>query len=419
MAESFTDAPIRAKGEPRAVYQEPLEDSFKEGDFASTPIGAGKQETINDNGSRDRRKYGDSVLERIAAIEKREAGETIEDKPAEAVTAAAPTEDAGQATTPTSPKSAETAPTEPPPPSPDAEALKAERDRYAKANEELVAELEALRKDKPKPTKQPNKYVVEAEEAYVEDQLTAIRKLIAAAHGIDDLADKRIDDEIRDLYTDLTAHVVGVKPEESHLAKREAARARQLLAREKRERKAEETTAAERAEADAEAKKAESAATFIGNRLSQPQSDGKVLRDQFPLLHKFAKRLDGMSPEALIWRTIQQETKTGKLSAKDDDGLIAEAAKLVEAHYHALADEFGKAQPVPTQPSTAQPSQPTTTSARPEQRQQTAARTLTSADASVAPATPPAPKTETPKDKPPSFKNKKAHQEWALRHIPK
>ena len=418
MAESFTDAPIKAKSEPaRVAFQEPIEESFKEGDYASTPVGAGKQEVISDNGSRDRRKYSEAILERIANIEKRESGETIEDKPAES--AAAPTEDAGPATTPTSPTAA-TAPTEPPPPlPPDVEAVKAERDRFAKANEELLAEIEALRKDKPKPTKQPNKLVLEAEETYVEDQITAIRKLIAAAHGYDDLADKRIDDEIRDLYTDLTANVVGVKPEESHLAKREAARARQLLAREKRERKAEEESAADRAKADAEAKQAETAATFIGNRLSQPQSDGKTLRDRFPLLTQFAERLDGMKPEALIWQTIQRETKTGKLAAKDDDALITAAAEMMETRYQDLADKFGKAKPLPTQPSTAQPSPPTTTSARPEQRQQTAARTLTSADASVAPATPPAPKTETPKDKPPSFKNRKAHQEWALRHIPK
>jgi hypothetical protein len=416
MAESFSDIAIKPKGaEPAPAYREPIEESFREGEV--NPGGGGRQEVFSDNGKRDKRRYGESVLAKIDAIEKRERGAEVEDS------AAAPSEDAGQASEAKPadappPNDATLAPSEPPPPPhpdmPDIETIRAERDRFEQANKALIAELEASKKTSKAEAPALHKMLAEALEMYVDDPIGATRRLAAAAYAIEDLSDKRLTDEIRDLYTDLTAHILGVSPEASHQAKREAARARQLLAREKRERKAAEDAAARRAQAEAETRQAEQARAFIGNRLAQS-------KDAYPYLHALAQDLDGMKPEAVVLQVIQREIQSGRIPKDaDDEAKITTAAKLIETHYKSFADKFNKAIPQPvSQPSTAQPSIPTTPSASKEQRQQTPARTLTTADASVAPATPPAPKTEMKPDKPPSFKNQKAHREWALRRIPK
>lgn len=404
MADSFSDAPAKQaapSGDNFAALlaREPVADTFSEGSSSRTQ-GGGRQETITDR-SGDGRKYPEGVLAKIKQIETRDS--------------AAPSEPAGETpadvTPAADPPTESVAPAEPPP-SPEIVEYRSRAERSEAANKALLAEIETLKKNKPAPA--AHKLLAEAGDTYIEDQLGGVRKLIAASMGIEDPADKRVDAELRDLFTDLTAHNLGVTPEESHLAKREAARARQLLAREKRERKAEEATSVEKAQADAEAKKADDAATFIGNRLAT-ERDGKAVKDSFPLLHQFAETLDGKKPEALIWEVLQRETKTGRLQlTQDDDANIAAAAKLIESHYQDLAEKLGKARPTT---STAQPQQPTTTSASKDTRPQTQARTLTTADASVAPATPPAAKTETTQR--PKFKNDKERREWALRRLPK
>lgn len=290
------------------------------------------------------------------------------------------------------------------------------------ANQRLLAELEAER-GKSKSAPAPDKLLADAHESYVEDQLGGLRKFIASSLGITDPNDKAIDAELQDLYTDLTANRLGVTPDPAHEAKREAARARNLFARDKRQRKAEGTTSADQAEAEAEAKKAQAASEFIGSRLQEKRSDGRSLADDHPLLTGLAPLLDGMPPEKLLWQVLQRETKTGRIVLTDDDNAnISAAAKLIETHYQGLVDKVAKAKPSTfSSPSTAPPSGTTppaaTTSASPDTRQSPAARTITSADASVAPATPPAPKPDP--EKPPKFRSDKDRRAWALRNLPK
>ena len=373
-------------------------------------------ETFVADGVRRRRSMPDSVKAGLAKIDaelaRRDRG-IVEETPVEEETPAEGEPAAVEAApAPEAAAAAAAAPAEPaaaPPPSDDLVRLTTE-------NQRLAAELEAARA---KPTSAPTIHTLlsEAHVGYVDDQVSAVRKLIAAAHGIEDAADPRIDSELRDLYTDLTAWSLGVSPEEAHLSKRNRARVEHLLKREKEERAAEGRTSAEKAKAEAEAHQAQQAAAFIGNRLATRTSGDKTIADEYPLLMALAERLDGMKPEALLVEVLRHETKTGKLVlTADDDANIRAAAKLIESRYQPLAEIVGGI----LKPSTAQPSGQKPPAATPSTsqvtRQTQGARNLTTADASVAPATPPASKPQTT-TKPVPFRNKKARREAALSRL--
>ena len=397
MADSFQDTKPTAPSQQPAYMKPATEETIREGDHPRG-IGYGREDIIKDRGAQIDRVLSEGVLGKIAAIEKREA-------PKEVTETTAPETTEAPATAATEAKPAPV-----PVPVPDEWRTKYEEAQSRAAS--LEAELAAAKKA-PAPVTPP-KMLQDAYDAYATDSVSALRRFVAGSLGVEDPSDPKVDNEIKDLYTDLTAAVLGAKTDDSHQAKRDAARALLLMARENRERKAEEAKAAEKAKAEAEAGKAAEAARFIGSRMASKSAEGKSLGEEFPLLQQFSERLDGMKPEALIWEVLQRESKAGRIaSTLDDDAKIRAAAKLVETHYQDLADRIGKAKP-----STAQPTPPQPTRSSNDTRQETPARTLTTADASVAPAKPPAP--EAIKDnKPPSFKNAKAHAEWALRRLPK
>lgn len=398
MPDDFVDSKGPKVATARMIGTAPIEEEFSEGSYGK-PVTGGREETFSER--REVRPLSEGILSKIEEAEKRgrpvvaaPVVETVTDAPVVA-DAPAPAADAARPVV--------AAPVIAPIPD-DVTALKAERDRFEQANRALIAEMETV---KAKPAPVPHKMLSEASESYLEDTTLSLRKFLAASLGIEDPADKRVTDELKDLYQDLTAAELGVTTDTAHQAKRDAARAIQLLAREKRERKAEVVKPAETQAPDT--------AAFIGNRLSAQRSDGKSLADSYPLLVKFSQTLDRLPPEKLLAKVLAHETKTGRIAVTaDDDAMIAAAATLVENHYQALADEFGKAKP----PSTAQqPTPPTTTSASKDASQHKAARNLTTADASVAPATTPAPKIDATTEKRPKFKTDKERREWALRHI--
>lgn len=299
---------------------------------------------------------------------------------------------------------------------------KAERDRLQSVNDRLVAELEAER-SKPREVAAPHKLMTEAGSLYLTDSIGATRRFIAASIGVDDPESKEVNAELAALYGDLTAKELGVTPDVATQAARESARTRQLLERDKRERKAESDAAAERVKAEAETKQADAVAGFIGNRLQTKRDDGRTIADDHPLLSTLSETFDGMKPEKLLATVLQRETKTGRIVLTGDDAKdIATAARLVEDHYTQQLDKIEKLKPKPpSQSSTATPpsdakSPAAKQSASKETRQSPAARTLTTADASVAPATPPAQKAAT-ETKKPKFRNDKERREWALRHL--
>lgn len=287
--------------------------------------------------------------------------------------------------------------------------------RYEAANQQLLSELDDERK-KPRDSEDV-KLLREASTAYLEDSENALRKFVAASLGVTDPAAPEVDAELRLIYGDLTAKMLGVTPDEAHQAKRDAARARQLWARENRQRKAEEQSNSDKATRDAEAKAEEGAATYIGTQLGTKASD-------YPLLTNLSQVFDGVPAGTLVWKVIQRETKAGRIDPKtqSDEQMIAIAARKIEDHYTGLLAKANQAIPKPN-PSTATPSgnppPAANKSASPDQRQSPAARTLTTADASVAPATPPAQKPKPKDDKPPEFKNDDERKKWAMRHLRK
>lgn len=294
---------------------------------------------------------------------------------------------------------------------PAADPWKAERERYETANRDLLAELEAERA-KPRTAASRSPMLDTAEESYLDDPIAGVRHYLAAVLGVDKADDPKVEQELRDLYLDLTAKEIGTSPDPAHQAKREAARTRQMWDREKRQRTAKEQEKANEGQQDADAKKADAGAAYIAPRLQQTASD-------YPLLTNLAEVFDGMKPEALLWKVLERESKTGRLTiTADDDANIAAAAKIVESHYQTLVDRVGKAKPV-SNTSTAPADKAAVTSASKDQRQGHGARTLTTTDASVAPATPPATKPAPKKDEPPKFKNNEERKQWALRHLKK
>lgn len=262
----------------------------------------------------------------------------------------------------------------------------ATRERVEAANKQLLADLEAARA-KTVETPPVHKLLNEAGNQYLEDDIAAVRKLIAAGHGIDDPMDATVTAELAALTNVLTAHVFNVPLDTAQQASRDAARARQLLARDKRERKAESEQAAQRSVQQAEVAKADAAAAYIGNQLNAKD---------YPLLMALSHDFDGVTPGHVAWRALEQADKLGKIdrTKMSEAELVAYGAKEVENHYRGLADKILKVtQPPPAdKPSTA--TTPNENKSK-DQRQSHGARTLTQAAASVAPATPPAVKTRT------------------------
>ncbi len=281
--------------------------------------------------------------------------------------------------------------------------------RLQAANEKLLADYEAV-KEKPRGEMSAReKAFDDADKMYLDDSIGAIRILMATALGV--AADsKEIDAELSGLYTDLTARELNVPLGETHKAARDVARARQMLARDKRERKAESEAAANRGVEDQDTRKANDCASFIEKQLTP-------LKGSYPLLTTLANDIDGMAPEMLIWRAIERDTKLGILDPKmSDDKMIATVAKSIEDHYDALREKIIKAKPV--QPDTTQPTKTVVTASQ-DQRQSPGARTITNATSSVAPATLPAKKPAPTQEQRPKFKSKKEAQDWALnRHFP-
>jgi hypothetical protein len=288
--------------------------------------------------------------------------------------------------------------------------IKAELDRYVEANRRLVAEAETARTKPAAP--------VADDGDYIDDSINFVRRGIARQLGISDPMHADVTAELQALTLDLNSAMLGAPLEVAQQAARDAAKARQALARDKRTRTAQGDSSAASEEATANKTTA-----FIGNRLSASRTspDGKALpslREQFPLAAAMAGRHGSPPLEAQIYEVYRRELHTGRFDPQrlnDDDYLISESAKLLESQYQDLADALGKART----PSTATPTTPaiapaaaTIASQGPPQGH--GGRTaLTAADSSVAPATPPTPAA------PKRTKQLQSREEFLARHYPK
>jgi hypothetical protein len=294
--------------------------------------------------------------------------------------------------------------------------IKAELDRYVEANRRLVAEAETARAKPAAP--------VADDGDYIDDSVGFVRRGIARQLGITDPMHADVTAELQALTLDLNSEMLGAPLETAHKAARDAAKARQALARDKRTRTAQgdSSTASEEATT-------KQTTAFIGNRLSASRTspDGKALpslREQFPLAAAMAGRHGSPPLEAQIYEVYRRELHTGRFDPQrlnDDDYLIATAGEVLESYhrsqYQDLADALGKARPPSTEtpPTTPAPAPAAATIASQGPPQGHGGRTaLTAADSSVAPATPPT--VPAPK---PTTKKLQSREEFFARHYPK
>lgn len=374
-----------------------------------------EEEQIREGGSPARR-YKDSTEALLAKLENPDAepvdpddvglieqSKTVEQVAAEkAADPAAPAVEAKPAVT--------AAPTE-------IDTLRAERDRLADHNRKLIED------DSKKPVASALddrlKTLDDAERSYLDDNIGAIRKLMGLALGAAPDS-KEVDDELAGLYTDLTSRELKVPLEQAHKATREAARARQMLARDKRERKAESADTTKRASEDQGALKDESASQHVHRAFLQAKSaDGQSIADRYPMLTAFAEELDGMSPQMLLWKVLERDAKAGIIPVEPgpegERRMLESAAKSIEDHYNAISDKFAKAKPA-TKTEPAKPGEPATAASK-DQRQSAVPRPITNASASVAPATSPATKAalEPKPQERPKFKSTREEKDYFIR----
>lgn len=305
------------------------------------------------------------------------AGEPAEDPDDEVVDAAA---------TPSRPAAAKVAP-----PSDIEERLKeleGVTERQRAALERYEAQLAAARKGADETSAQRTAQLEQAENEYLADPIAAVHKMVAAVLGHDDPNHEDVKKEVQDLFLDLTSHVSGVTQDVAHQSKRQSDRTRREWEREKKSRAAGQKKDADSA---AQREREQQVDGIVG------EIDGRIKTDaeRYPHLTALAPLLDGKSAGRVIWDVVERGIARGDFKADEqDDVLIAKAAKLAEQHYTKRADPLRAAITKPT--STAKPTAtpavaPAAQVEREKPRTSREAR-VTNADASVAPATPPAQK---------------------------
>lgn len=332
-----------------------------------------------------------------ALIAKMEAGEGAEEAAEKFVDETAKTPPATQLTNPRVPAVPPDAAAKPDP----AAEWSAERERLAQTNARLVADLEASRRAPSAPLSERLQHLDAAEKAYVDEGVgSAFRRFLGVVLNVPHDS-KEVDAELAGAYAELTAQELGVPLQEAVSAKREAARTRLALERDKRERKAESEKKAEPSVQDADAIPP-AAIEHFGNLLSERRDGVASIADDHPMLMAMSEHIDGMKPADMIARALKHEIKIGSLAPDADPATaIRSVAKKIESYYQSLGERFAKAKPT-KQPDTtiseASKTPPAKTTSQ-DQRQSTAPRTVNNAAASVAPATPPKPdeSKQTPK----------------------
>lgn len=286
--------------------------------------------------------------------------------------------------------------TTPPPAQPAAAPHAAELERMLARNRELVEENARLKSGGAKrELGAREKALDEIERTYLDNPRAAVRRLAALALGHEDPQHADVTAEMKGLLQELFSDDAGVPIDSSQQAIREAARTRHMLVREQRERRAEAQAASAPPESS-EDKQAAEDTKLIGTVIANHKVDGKAFAERYPLTAAMSQEVHGVKPDGLLLKVIYNGFATGEFDrTATADKLVEQAARKTEDLYQALGDKFSKARP---QPSTAQPTP------APEipnkQGQEQAARSITNASASVAPATPPA-KAETSNPQPP------------------
>jgi uncharacterized coiled-coil protein SlyX len=283
-------------------------------------------------------------------------------------------------------------------------------ERQRAALERYEAQLAEARKSTDEALEKRAALVEQAEQEYLSDPIKALYKYVAASLGHDDPDHEDVKKEVTDLWLDLTSHSGGVTQDPAHLAKRQSDRTRREWEREKKGRAA---SGKKDAETAAQREREQQVNSIIGD------IDGRLKTDaeKYPHLTALAPLLEGRTPGQVIYDLVAQGIKRGDFKADEpDDVLIAKAAKAAETYYTKRADPIRAAITKPTstaKPAAVEKTAPAAQVEREKPRTSKEAR-VTNADASVAPATPPAQK-PAPKAIPLSDDEKR--RKHALRHL--
>ena len=296
----------------------------------------------------------------------------------------------------------------------DYDEIRADRARVLEINRKLVEKVDELEKRPKQDLDERLSALDEIEKSYLDDNIGAVRKFISVVLGVKSDS-KEVDEELSGLYVDLTSRELNVPLDQAPKAARDAARTRQALARDKRERKAESEAGNKKVSESSEAKQQSERSEYINSLLDTKHNDS-TLRERYPLAIALAERFEAVKPEVALWKILERGVKSGDIKPSGNDlDMLDQAAKLMEEHYDNIIETALKAKP---KKNTAPVETKSEAKEKSEaQSQSHGARNLKNADASVAPATPPKKKSEQKIEDRPRFKSKKEAQDWALRHL--
>lgn len=302
-------------------------------------------------------------------------------KPAAEVPSATPAPSAVAQPPPAAPVAA------PAPVADDAAELRTTIDRQAKLLEQATGEIERLSKGQTDEIRARVESLRAAEDGYLDNPYQSVRRYVANSLGVKEDDAAAIDEEIDALTRDLIAarHPGTYQLDEATKANRNAALLKRSLTRDRQRGEAskrETETQEQRRQADLADR---SDQQIIARHLESN-------KQSHPHLMALAGPLDGSTPEAKVLEAIKTGIAVGHFDPKTPpERLLTMGAELAEKHYRARLDAIQKARP---NTDTAAPSPPPVQPAGAADanvkdgtaRQSHGSRTITNADASVAPA---------------------------------
>lgn len=300
--------------------------------------------------------------------------------------------------------------------------LTAELERLQAHNRKLVSELEA-RSGAPA-LDDRHKELDAIERMAIENPIGALERLFTLAIGAKESKDPAVQRFLSGVYGDWTEQELKVPMDKAARAAFGTERNRHLIDRDRRERAAGETSAAEKAKAADRERNVRETVTTLDRQLTEAKHGEK-----FPHLMN-SELFDGITPGQRLFTAIAQGIAAGDWERDERGNVKVSDDKLVE-HYSARLNKELEARdqklrahyaPKPTS-STATPtpaSEPSKDKAAdaPAKAEQAGVRTITNASASVAPPKPPvaaAPVTAGKDDKTPTFRNEAERRLWLAR----
>jgi len=296
--------------------------------------------------------------------------------------------------------------------------LRATIDRQARLLEQRRVDREQRRSESDRAAQQRAEALADAESRYVTDPVGSVKKMVAAVLGAKDMSDPAVRAEMQDLISDLTADHLSAPLDPAYQGNRKATLTdRRVKLAEERFRARDQAEQGQRTK-DAETSRA---LGFQNEHIAPAIKD----RTKYPSLH-LASHLDkdGRSPERIVYDAIDRGIRNGTIDPNTPiESAIARAAAAEETFYRSRAESLRSA----LNPGTAAPAKAPSASQRTDgqpsggdaaaSRRGHGSRTITTADASVAPATstaqPPA------NGQRPKFRNDAERRAWVVKkHFP-